>query len=342
MTTLDAVLITGAVGALLFQVVDRLLTNRWWWWATTDVLPPPVHVLVPGALLAGASATSGGPRWWTAALAAAALVLGMRHSGLAPRAPFNNRRATGSAGGIRVVCWNTQHWDESVDTEDFYAFLRRLDADIHLLQEHIYNAGVHAPPIPVDFRARLAREFPGHHVLVRGQFVTLSRFPAVATPDIGAPEVFRADLRIDSLPGSPVLSTYNVHLPVHVFLENPLRLGLYREIRERVLSRNRQLDRLIADVRDNECPALIAGDFNLSRSLGDIERLSAVAEDALRACRSLYPVSWHRGTAWLRWWRLDLAFTTRGARAEHYHFRDPQGLSDHAVQELVIDVRKDT
>jgi hypothetical protein len=66
-----------------------------------------------------------------------------------------------------------------------------------------------------------------------------------------------------------------------------------------------------------------------------------VAQDALRACRSLYPVSWHRGSAWLRWWRLDLAFTTRGARAEHYHFRDPQGLSDHAVQELVIDVRKD-
>ncbi|MGV9320032.1 endonuclease/exonuclease/phosphatase family protein [Streptomyces sp. NPDC003660] len=340
MTTLDAALATCVAGWLLFQVADRLLTYRWWWWATTDVLPPPVHVVIPAGLL-GAALTTGGPHLWTAVAGVLALALGMRHSGLAPRVPWTIRRGTGTTRGVRVVCWNTQHWDESVDTEDFYAFLRGLDADVYLLQEHIYNAGVHAPPIPVDFRERLTREFPGHHVLVSGQFVTLSRFPVVATPETGAPEVFRADLRVDSVPGAPVLSTYNVHLPVHVFLENPFRLGLYQEIRERVESRNRQLDQLIDDVRVNECPAVIAGDFNLSRSQGDIARLSAVATDALAANRSLYPVSWHRGNAWLRWWRLDLAFTTRGARAEHYRFRDPQGLSDHAVQELVIDVRKD-
>ncbi|GGZ79276.1 endonuclease/exonuclease/phosphatase family protein [Streptomyces echinoruber] len=342
MTVPDALLTTGAAGWLLFQVADRLLTNRWWWWATTDVLPPPAQLVVPCGLLAGAAATSGGPRWWTAAAAGLALALGMRHSGLVPRAAWNLLRAARPAGGVRVVCWNTQHWDEKVDTERFYAFLRRLDADVYLLQEHIHDAGVHAPPIPVDFRQRLVREFPDHHVLVRGQFVTLSRFPVVATPDIGAPEVFRADLRIDALPGSPVLSTYNVHLPVHVFLENPFRLGLYQEIRERVLSRNRQLDRLIEDVRGNARPALVAGDFNLSRALGDIVRLSSVATDALRVSRSLYPVSWHRGTAWLRWWRLDLAFTARGARALRYRFRSPEGLSDHAVQELLVDVRRDS
>lgn len=342
MTTLDAVLTTGAVGWLLFQVADRLLTNRRWWWATTDVLPPPVQVVFPAGLLAGAAATSGGPRWWTAAAAVLALALGLRHSGLAPRAARNVLRAGRPTEGIRLVCWNTQHWDEKVDTEHFYAFLRRLDADVYLLQEHIYDAGVHAPPIPVDFRQRLVREFPGHHVLVRGQFVTMSRFPVVATPDIGAPEVFRVDLRIDSAPGLPVLSTYNVHLPVHVFLENPFRLGLYQEIKERVLSRNRQLDQLIADVRGNGCPAIIAGDFNLSRALGDIARLSTVATDALRATRSLYPVSWHRGNRWLRWWRLDLAFTTRGAHPHSYGFRDPGNLSDHAVQELLMDVRKPT
>ncbi|MEU6808259.1 endonuclease/exonuclease/phosphatase family protein [Streptomyces sp. NPDC046831] len=339
MTPLNVLLAVGAACWLAFQLADRLLTHRVWWWATTDVLPPPVHVLVPVCLLAGAAAGTGGPRGWTAAAAVASLALGARHCGLSPRALRGLRRP--AADGIRVVCWNTEHWDEEVDTEAFYAFLRRLDADVYLLQEHIYDAGVHAPPVPVDFRDRLEREFPGHHVLIRGQFVTLSRFPVVATPDIGAPEVFRVDLRVDSLPGAPVLSTYNVHLPVHVFLENPFRAALYREIRDRLSSRNRQLDRLIDDLRANGLPAVVAGDFNLSRSQGDIARLSAVATDALRACASLYPVSWHRGAAWLRWWRLDLAFTSRGASAERYAFRDPEGLSDHAVQELTLTVRKD-
>ncbi|MER7836895.1 endonuclease/exonuclease/phosphatase family protein [Streptomyces sp. NPDC096040] len=338
MTPFDAVLTAVAVGWLLFQLADRLLTNGPWWWALTDVLPPPVFLVVPAALLAGTTAASAGVRPWTATLAVLSLLLGARHCGLNPRAPLTRRTP---AGGVRVVCWNTQHWDEEVDTEAFYAFLRRLDADVYLLQEHIYDAGVHAPPVPVDFRARLEREFPGHRVLIRGQFVTLSRFPVVAVPDLGAPEVFRVDLRVDGLPGAPVLSTYNVHLPVHVFLENPLRRALRQEVKDRLASRNRQLDRLIDDLRDNGLPAVAAGDFNLSRSQGDIARLSTIATDALRACPAAYPLSWHRGTWWLRWWRLDLAFTGNGASAHRYRFLDPRGLSDHAVQELVLGLGKD-
>ncbi|MFF8597443.1 endonuclease/exonuclease/phosphatase family protein [Streptomyces sp. NPDC015232] len=313
-----------------FLALHLALNGRWWPWLAVSLLPPVALAAVPLVLLAAALATGS---WGAALLAAGCLLVAWPQNGINARALRRRTRArTGTPGrdGVRLVSWNTQHWNQGGDADRFYAFLRGLDADVYVLQEYL-NGFEGGEVWDIDDEERLRAAFPGHHRAIGNNAVTLSRFPLAGPPvPVGACSL-RADLRT---PGG-VLSTYNVHIPVQLTVMNPLRPAFFRDMRRRAGARDAEYAALVADLRDNPHPVLVTGDFNTSAAIGDIRRMPGTLRDAIGACRSLLPASWN-ARARLRLWRIDWTFTGGGARVGGYRFRDARGLSDHLVQELTL------
>ncbi|MGW4161704.1 endonuclease/exonuclease/phosphatase family protein [Streptomyces sp. NPDC004788] len=307
----------------VFLALHLVLNGRWWAWLAVSLLPPVALAAVPLALLVAASVTGA---WGAAALAACSLLVAWPQNGVNLRA----LRPVSVPGGLRLVSWNTQHWNQGGDPDRFYGFLRGLDADVYVLQEYL-NGFEGGEVWDIDDEERLRAAFPGHHLAIDNNAVTLSRFPLAGPPvPVGACSL-RADLRV----GAGTLSTYNVHIPVQLTVMNPLRPAFFRDMRRRAAARDAEYAALVADLRGNPHPVLVTGDFNTSAAIGDIRRLPRSLRDAIGACRSLLPASWHARSR-LRLWRIDWAFTGGGARVGSYRFRDAEGLSDHLVQELTV------
>ncbi|OKJ56802.1 hypothetical protein AMK27_24090 [Streptomyces sp. CB02009] len=318
------VLLSCALVWAVFLALHLALNGRWWPWLAVSLLPPLAFAAVPLALLA-AAAVSGG--WTAGAVAAGSLLAGWTQNGVNLRAL--GRRSEAGAG-LRMVSWNTQHWNQGGDPERFYAFLRSLSADVYVLQEYL-NGFEGGEVWDIDDEERIRAAFPGHHLAVGNNSVTLSRFPPAGEPvPVGA-----CSLRVDLRVGEGILSTYNVHIPVQLTVMNPLRPAFLRDMRRRAAARDREYAALVADLRGNPHPVLVTGDFNTSAAIGDIRRMPRSLRDAIGACRSVLPASWN-ARARLRLWRIDWAFTGGGARVGSYRFRAAEDLSDHLVQELTV------
>ncbi|WP_030320841.1 endonuclease/exonuclease/phosphatase family protein, partial [Streptomyces flavochromogenes] len=321
---MTAVLLSCALVWAVFLALHLALNGRWWPWLAVSLLPPLVLAAVPLVLLVAAAVTRG---WAAGALAAGCLLVGWPQNGVNLRAL---RRRSESAEGLRLVSWNTQHWNQGGDPERFYAFLRSLTADVYVLQEYL-NGFEGGEVWDIDDEERIRAAFPGHHLAVANNSVTLSRFPPAGPPvPVGV-----CSLRVDLRVGDGVLSTYNVHIPVQLTVTNPLRPAFLRDMRRRAAARDREYAALVDDLRGNPHPVLVTGDFNTSAAIGDIRRMPRSLRDAIGACRSVLPASWN-ARARLRLWRIDWAFTGGGARVGSYRFRDAEGLSDHLVQELTV------
>lgn len=342
-------LVVGVTVAwLLFVVLHLLLSGRFWLWLLPDLAPPLVYLAGPLLLLALAPLAGRSRRWWCSGLAAVSLVLGAGQSGFHLGALPGPVEPAAPAGAVRVMSWNTEYWDQDDSPERFYGFLKAQRADVYLLQEYLHWAD--DTPRQVDDLARLRREFPGYHIAAQGELVTLSRFPIVAAPPVGPArtlgpgstwnsafqlaKVLRTDLRI----GTSIISMYNVHIPTQYMLdENPLTSKFYSELYGRNAARKAQFHGLETDVDANLNAILVSGDFNTTGAMGDIQwlsrRLSGANDD-----RHLYPASWPAAGPAL--WRLDWTFTS-SARVHGYRLLDPQGLSDHRAQAMLLSVGDD-
>src|SRR5690606_17235709 len=149
-----------------------LLVDRWWPWLIFEVAPPLILVVVPLLLLVVTPLARPVRRRLSVVLVVL-LLAGAYLAGFG-----RGWAATPTAGGpagttIKVFAWNTNYWDMSDDKGAFYAFLRRQDADVYLLQEYLYWDGDR--PVRIDDTARLRAEFPGYRVLVQGELLTLTR-----------------------------------------------------------------------------------------------------------------------------------------------------------------------
>ena len=80
---------------------------------------------------------------------------------------------------------------------------------------------------------------------------------------------------------------------------------------------------------------VIAGDFNTTPAMGDIDRVSALGQDAAAQGHSVYPVSWNEHGP-LRFYRLDWGFLRNGATARDYQLVEPRGMSDHSAQVMEL------
>jgi endonuclease/exonuclease/phosphatase (EEP) superfamily protein YafD len=321
---MSAVLFVLVAGWLVFVALHRVLSGRHWLWLLPDLVPPVSYLAVPSVLAAIAVSTG---QYWTAGVAVAAALVGFGHSGLNPHRPGCT---TEPVPGVSVVAWNTQYWDQSGG--DLYDFLKAKNADVFVLQERLY--GSHYAPLPAPDLPRLREEFPDYHIAAAGELITLSRFPIVGIHPPKDPGWTARVLRTDLQLGDDVLSVYNVHIPVqYVGTDNLLTREFYSMLRDRNATRKSVFRCLHDDVLSHHNPVLVTGDFNSTGAMGDLAWLFRNLSCANRAARRWLPATWPaRGPSL---WQLDWTFT-RGVRVLRYELGDPQGISDHRTQELLI------
>ncbi len=332
-------LLVGATGVwALLLVLHVLLAGRWWLWLLVEAVPPLTLVAVPLLLLA-VTPLARPVRRWLAPVLVLLLLAGAHLAGFG--AGRTDGTSTGADGTqVRVFAWSTDYWQMDDDKQDFYAFLRSQDADVYLLQEYLYWEG--DEPVRIDDTARLHKEFPGYHVSVEGELLTLSRLPVVAehhrrVPDTGTAwyregsKAQRTDIRV----GDRTVSFYNVHMPVPFQVgDNPLSGRFYRFLQDQYDWRDRELDALRSDLADNPHPAVLTGDFNSpwTGSLLDPAPGTQVHSpgSGVLPARS-WPVSDYPLP---RLWRLDWLFTTEDLAVPDYRFAGGGDFSDHAAQEI--------
>jgi endonuclease/exonuclease/phosphatase (EEP) superfamily protein YafD len=349
-------LVAATAAWVVFLVLHILFTGRWWPWFIFEAIPPLTAVAVPLLLLVFVPLARPVRRRLSVVLVLLLLV-GAYLAGYGPRWTGT---ATGTPRGtpVKVFVWNTSYWQMSNDKDAFYAFLRRQDADVYLLQEHLYaveNNGPYNTVIRIDDSARLRAEFPGYQLSIDGPFVTLSRLPIVAahhqrTPSAGTDWFWkgtkapRTDIRV----GGRTVSFYNVQLPVPFRLgDNPFRGGssggglsrLLKEqsthlLREQGTWRLEELRKLRTDLAGNPHPAVLAGDFNSPwmdlYSLGAGAR--AHSPSSLAPPRT-WPVSDYPLP---RLWHLDWLYTTGDLAVPSYHLVGGKAFSDHLAQKFSV------
>ncbi len=342
----------AALAWLIFILLHLILSGRVWWWILPDLTPPLAFTAVPLSLSLVALALRAGRRWVCGA-AASALVLACAGGLTGLSWPDGAPDATGD---VRVVAWNTEYWHQGDDRDRFYAYLRRQNADVYLLSEYLYWDDAGHVVRPYDDRDRLAREFPGYRSVATGELLTLSRLPITAHYRIGPggvragdpppslpfldqytqDKVLRTDVR---LPDATVVSLYNAHVPVQVdVLASPLGCAFYDFMRDRAAARRAVFRELDGDLAANPNPVLVAGDLNTSASMAELRTLRARLAEAPLSERSVYPGSWPADGVPL--WRLDWAFVNPNLHADRYRLVDPDGLSDHKLQELAVAARR--
>jgi endonuclease/exonuclease/phosphatase (EEP) superfamily protein YafD len=343
-------LLTVAAAAWLgFVAAHWILNGRWWGWLFPSALPPVLFVVVPVVVL-GAALLVRPARRRVIVPAALALALGVPYSGLNPAALWPGDR-TGPAGALRVFSWNTEYWHQQDDPDEFYRFLKAQRADVYLLQEYL-GWDLSRPfdgEQPLDDLARLRREFPGYHIAARSELLTLSRLPIVAQPPVapdpaaagddraGFHRVFRDAkvLRTDLRWGTSTVSFYNAHIAVQLKIVSPLTASFWTFPHRAAQQRTAQLRGLVEDVVANPHPVVVAGDFNTSPAMADLDELSHRLHDPTGAGSSLYPSSWTPGGP-LSLWRLDWTFVSSEVDVHRYEFRSPRGMSDHHAQDLSL------
>jgi endonuclease/exonuclease/phosphatase family metal-dependent hydrolase len=279
------------------------------------------------------------------------LLLGAGLSGINPAA-LGSAPPPAPAGALRIVSFNTTVWNlrdpvapsGSTQPDEFFHTLKALHADVYLLQE--YKPYDEQTGRSVD-PGQLAREFPGYHIVIRGELVTLSRLPIAATralpvdPPAGSDwqtdswevKTLRTDLRV----GERTISVYNAHMLVLLDAISPFTAQFWRTRRDWQGRRARQFAALENDVRGNSQPMVVAGDFNTTAAMGDLRGLAGQLHDAAKASRSLYPTSW--STDWLEAWRVDWAFTSDEVLVHRYDLVDHSTLSDHRLQDFTVSLK---
>jgi endonuclease/exonuclease/phosphatase family metal-dependent hydrolase len=314
------------------------------------MLPPIVFICVP-VLFIVVGAVTRGRRRTVLGLAVLALVAGLPWSGVNLAALNGADLAADRSPTVRVVTLNTDYWAQNRDgiwsdrrnRSKLFGYLRSLDADIYLLQEHMLRQDNR--PHPITDLADVRKTFPGYEAVAKGTLLTMSRLPVVGhdiihsrdKPALAFPAPY--GLRVDLQLGDRTISTYNVHMPVQLLLEeSPLTANFYREIRLRGERRSEEYRALTATVSKNPHPLLVAGDFNTSPIMGDNRALLDVTSDAVTRTGEFYPTSWRMGGRVPRLWRNDWALVSGGMEVARYEFRDPQGNSDHAAQLLELTV----
>ena len=281
-------------------------------------------------------------------MAICAFAVSFQSNGLNIHALSPRVHPTDADRSIHVVQMNTDYWGQlrdgtltdPRDKDAMLAFLRDLDADVYLLQEHMQRDGDFAPPV-TDL-SDVEEVFPEYSVSTAGTLLTLSRLPVVqatvvnldTSSDIHLPPPPYV-LRVDIQAGSEVVSTYNVHMPIQIIIEMDwFSREFYFEIWRRHFIRQDEYQTLTENVANNLNPLVIAGDFNTSPAMGDNRELLGITEDAAKAGKSLYPSTWRVGGQLPRLWRNDWFLVRNDLRVARFESLHPQGNSDHLVQSV--------
>ncbi|MEM7668575.1 MAG: endonuclease/exonuclease/phosphatase family protein [Pseudomonadota bacterium] len=257
-----------------------------------------------------------------AAISAAALILASWSVAASAMMLRENSPAAGK-DGLSIITWNTHYWDQLDGPENFADQLRQMNADVVLLQEHIYRAADSGRSRDIDDADALKTCCGFEHVWSKGELVIASRLPGTPIP-VDDPYVQVVSLRS----GSDTVDVINVHVPVHVNITlSPTQRAFWSFVVDRHQSRlasYAELERVLA-ATDR---AIVGGDFNstvLMRPLRDA--LFAYTDMGIA---DLWPPTYPTGKSLPELWRLDiLVGRNTGARRCSVMPMHPTMGSDH-------------
>lgn len=338
---------------LLFAIAHEVLTGEVWFWVLPGMAPPILFAVIPVIFLFSLVFTKKFrlPIVATAVLAFAISVpsTGINFSGYFQRTEIVK---SNSASTFSVVQMNTDYWGQLRDgtltdprnKNAMLDYLKSLDADVYLLQEHMQRVGELAPPV-TDL-SDVREKFPEYEAVAAGTLLTLSRLPVVehnvVNPDSESdlqlpppPYALKVNVRV----ANETLSTYNIHMPIQIIIEkNWFNADFYDEIFRRHHIRKDEYQNLLFDVSNNPLPMLMAGDFNTSPAMGDNRDLLGVMVDAASFSSTLYPSTWRVGGQLPRLWRNDWFLVKNNIQVEQFRSLNPEGNSDHLVQKVKLSI----
>ena len=245
---------------------------------------------------------------------------------------FSNQKEP-DASGPSVMTYNVGLFANSASgarsrvelADSVAAYIRSVDADIVCLQEFYL-------PNSVNEKRWLHSRFPGYitdYYTLTGQngtagCVTLSRYPVVRKGKIPFEGSTNMVLYIDIDTGGEIVRIYNCHLESYnmsiPFIFSSVRSEEMmersgRRFRRSILARARQVDSLVADMK--ECPvrSFAVGDFNDMPVSYTYSRLIRGRKDAFRTARRGFGGTF---SALLRIMRIDYILYPKDLEAVSY------------------------
>ncbi|WP_161941263.1 endonuclease/exonuclease/phosphatase family protein [Pseudovibrio axinellae] len=313
------------------------------------MMPPIVFAAAPIILIL-ATLLMKRFRLWVVAFSITAFVISMPSTGINFAAFTQHSPPSKISAQVHVVQMNTDFWAQQregslTDPRNKHAmlnFLRSLDADIYLLQEHMRPKGNQA--IPLTDLSDVAEKFPEYQAITAGTLLTLTRLPVVDHTVVNPKNQYSLRLppppyalKVNVQVGDQILSTYNVYMPIQILLEKQwLSSEFYDEIRTRYFVRKDEFHHITQDVARNDLPLVIAGDFNTSPAMGDNRSLLNITTDAASFSKALYPATWRVGGQLPKLWRTDWLLIRNNVTVSQFQSLDPKGNSDHLVQSVTL------
>lgn len=308
---------------LIFLAVHLLVQGSSWLGGLLGSMPPIGFVAVPAVLCVLALSVPG-MRLFGMVGGALLIALGYGSADVNFLAAQQGGVCDKQRHEITVMNWNTHYWDQGSDPQSFITFLKSHEADIYTLQEFHYLWN----DIYVDVAdaAGLAAGFSGYHIARKGDLLTLSRFPISASNADNTKPYLRADVEW----AGRIISIYNVHMPVYINLDlSPLSVDFYDFLRWRFDQRAHEFADLERELWTTDNRVIVAGDFNTTAPMGQMERLRARLFDTALLSAPVLPATME--VAGLRLWRFDYVLVDDGLCALAHNVQDPRGFSDHSV-----------
>jgi endonuclease/exonuclease/phosphatase (EEP) superfamily protein YafD len=328
-------------GLLVYLALRGWLGDRLWWLALVNTFAHLLFLpLAPLLTVAGALRSR---RALLSLLPPTLLMLVWLSERYWPKKPP-------PSAGRRLHVLTGNVWILNTDTRRIEPWLRRINADLVILQEVLPEyAGAALPRLldlyPYQFRheegVRWA-DFPSLNI-------TLSRYPILehCYVDLGTPNTISPQrLVIDC--GGQRLAVYNVHLAwpggrAARFGLKDVPFYLRAALGYDDTLRNRQITRLLEHLKREPYPFIVGGDFNTSDQSPTYQRLAACLHDAFREAGVGFGATWPTsGTRGLPAFippfiRIDYIWRSAGLRALKA-WRGPGVGSDHLPVQAVLEI----
>ncbi len=278
-------LVTGAyaLGLLIFLVLRLIWGDSLWWLALfgnfTPVYFAALLVLLPLALLFRA-------RRGVLLMLPLALIGAVWFGRLyLPKATVETSDAT-----LKVISFNV--WGDNPDLTPIEDWLRDQAADVVVTIE--------LPPVWKDGIPALRDVYPeqitGNSKLLYWGGTLLTRYPVVSSEVLELGDgVMRQQRVVIDVDGQQI-AIYAIHLLLPIGYESHIGLGggFYPAVASRYddSARNAQIHALIARLRDEPLPYIVAGDFNMSDQSVIYNDLAAALGDSFREAGTGLGTSW--------------------------------------------------
>lgn len=289
MSRLKKILVAAAgLYALVLAIVLglRVLFGDAFWWLSllntfTHLLFAPLVIVLPLVLLLRA-------RFMAVRMLPLLLIGGLWY------APYYLAKSPAQPSGTTLHVLTANVWGNNHDLNNIQVWLRRVQADVVLLQEISPAYAEGALPGLLDL---YPHQFSQPDDTRWGGNIILSRYPVVSADfaDLGKVE-YPNPIRVVIQVNDQQIAIYNVHLAFPI--ETPrLPFSLGSRYVQYVFGyndreRNDQIDRLLKLLEDEPLPFIVGGDFNTSDQTPTYSRLAEQMTDSYREVGRGFGGSW--------------------------------------------------